>query len=265
MAVRYWLMKSEPDVFSIDDLARDGVTPWEGVRSYQARNLLRDELRVGDGVLFYHSSTQPPGVAGIAEVVHESYPDRTAFDPKSPYFDPKSTQDNPRWFVVDVRFVERFPAVVPLAVLHMTPGLENMVVLKRGMRLSVQPVTEDEWRIVVALGRATREAPVAEALAARNKAPGKAAGKAPGRKTKSSASKATASQSKSTSKAPARKATSKAPARKATSKAPARKATSKAPASKAPARKATSKAPARKATGKTPARKATPRQPAARA
>lgn len=154
MAKRYWLMKSEPDVYSIDHLARDGVTPWEGVRNYQARNLLRDELHVGDGVLFYHSSTQPPGVAGLGEVVHESYPDRTAFDPKSPYFDPKSKKDAPRWFVVDVRFVEKFPAVVPLAVLHETPGLEDMRVIKKGMRLSVQPVTDEEWNIVVALGRA---------------------------------------------------------------------------------------------------------------
>ena len=158
MAKRYWLMKSEPDVFSIDHLARDSVTPWEGVRNYQARNLLRDEIHVGDGVLFYHSSTQPPGVAGLAEVVHESYPDRTAFDPASPYFDPKSTPDAPRWFVVDVQFVERFPAVVPLAVLQKTPGLEDMRVTKKGMRLSVQPVTAEEWDIVVALGRAARPA-----------------------------------------------------------------------------------------------------------
>lgn len=158
MAKRYWLMKSEPDAYSIDDLARDGVTPWEGVRNYQARNLLRDELRVGDGVLFYHSSTQPPGVAGLAEVVHASYPDRTAFDPASPYFDAKSTPDTPRWFVVDVRFVERFAAVVPLAVLQTTPGLEDMRVTKKGMRLSVQPVTADEWDIVVALGRAAGSA-----------------------------------------------------------------------------------------------------------
>ena len=158
MAKRYWLMKSEPDVYSIDHLARDGVTPWEGVRNYQARNLLRDEIHVGDGVLFYHSSTQPPGVAGLAEVVRESYPDRTAFDPASPYFDPKSTRDAPRWFVVDVRFVERFPAVVPLSVLHETPGLEDMRVIKKGMRLSVQPVTPEEWDIVVALGRAASPA-----------------------------------------------------------------------------------------------------------
>ncbi len=225
MAVRYWLMKSEPDVFSIDDLARDGVTPWEGVRSYQARNLLRDELRVGDGVLFYHSSTQPPGVAGIAEVVHESYPDRTAFDARSQYFDPKSTNDDPRWFVVDVRFMERFPAVVPLAVLHTTPGLEDMVVTRKGMRLSVQPVTEEEWRIVVALGRATTEAPPTTAPAPR-KPTRRVAGKGKGKATST-------------------KAKGKAPAAKATS--------AKTPVAKG---KATSAKPP-VAKGKTPAAKAT--------
>jgi predicted RNA-binding protein with PUA-like domain len=225
MAVRYWLMKSEPDVFSIDDLARDGVTPWEGVRSYQARNLLRDELRVGDGVLFYHSSTQPPGVAGIAEVVHESYPDRTAFDASSPYFDPKSTSDDPRWFVVDVRFVERFPAVVPLAVLHATPGLEDMVVTRKGMRLSVQPVTEEEWRIVVALGRATTEAPPATATARHKPTPpragkrkatsAKAKGKAPAARAPATKGKAPAKVKAASTRAPVTKG--KAPAVKATS------------------------------------------------
>lgn len=219
MAVRYWLMKSEPDVFSIDDLARDGVTPWEGVRSYQARNLLRDELRVGDGVLFYHSSTQPPGVAGIAEVVHESYPDRTAFDARSQYFDPKSTNDDPRWFVVDVRFVERFPAVVPLAVLHTTPGLEDMVVTRKGMRLSVQPVTEEEWRIVVALGRATTEAPPTPAPAPRKPTPrvaGKGKATSAKAKGKAPAAKATSTRGKATSaKTPVAKG--KTPAAKATS------------------------------------------------
>jgi predicted RNA-binding protein with PUA-like domain len=239
MAVRYWLMKSEPDVFSIDDLARDNVTPWEGVRSYQARNLLRDELHVGDGVLFYHSSTQPPGVAGIAEVVHESYPDRTAFDPKSTYFDPKSTNDDPRWFVVDVRFVERFPAVVPLAVLHATPGLEDMVVTRKGMRLSVQPVTEEEWRIVVALGRATEAAPPAPAQhkptprpAGKGKATSATAkGKAPSATTPVTKGKATAAKGK----APAAKATAaKTPVTQ--SKAPAAKG--KAPAAKTTAARA---------------------------
>jgi predicted RNA-binding protein with PUA-like domain len=192
MAKRYWLMKSEPDAYSIDDLARDGVTPWEGVRNYQARNLLRDELRVGDGVLFYHSSTQPPGVAGLAEVVHESYPDRTAFAPASPYFDAKSTPDAPRWFVVDVQFVERFAAVVPLAVLQTTPGLEDMRVTKKGMRLSVQPVTAEEWDIVVALGRAAGSAAPEVMPAARSK------GTAARSKGTAARSKGTAARSKGT-------------------------------------------------------------------
>jgi predicted RNA-binding protein with PUA-like domain len=201
MAKRYWLMKSEPDAYSIDDLARDGVTPWEGVRSYQARNLLRDEIRVGDGVLFYHSSTQPPGVIGLAEVVHESYPDRTQFDPASPYFDPKSTPDAPRWFVVDVRFVERFAAVVPLAVLQATPGLESMLVTKKGMRLSVQPVTSEEWDIVVALGCAASSevAPVARSESTRAPTRSKGAGAAPRTPTRSKGAGAAP-------RAPARKA-----------------------------------------------------------
>jgi predicted RNA-binding protein with PUA-like domain len=196
MAKRYWLMKSEPDTYSIDHLARDGVTPWEGVRNFQARGLLRDEIHAGDGVLFYHSSTQPLGVAGLAEVVSESYPDRTAFDPASPYFDPKSTPEAPRWFVVDVRFVERFPAVVPLAVLHETPGLENMRVIKKGMRLSVQPVTAEEWDIVVALGRAGKPA---EPEAPRS-APAHAAASAPAadRKTRAGGKAKTGSKASAT-------------------------------------------------------------------
>lgn len=191
MAKRYWLMKSEPDAYSIDDLARDGVTAWEGVRNFQARNLLRDQIHVGDGVLFYHSSTQPPGVIGLAEVVRESYPDRTQFDPGSPYYDPKSTPEAPRWFVVDVRFVERFAAVVPLAVLQQTPGLERMPVTKKGMRLSVQPVTDEEWNIVLALGRAaTAEAPAAATGAKR---------------ATTGAKRATAPRSQGKSRQPARK------------------------------------------------------------
>ena len=190
MPKRHWLMKSEPDAYSIDDLARDGVTPWEGVRNYQARNLLRDEIHMGDGVLFYHSSTQPPGVVGLAEVVRESYPDRTAFDPGSPYFDPKSTPDAPRWFVVDVKLVERFPAMVPLSVLQATPGLEDMPVTKKGMRLSVQPVTSAQWDIVVALGRASTSStppatrsPGPEQSARKSAAGTRASAKSPGAKS----------------------------------------------------------------------------------
>ena len=152
---RYWLLKTEPGSYSIDDLARDGTTHWEGVRNYQARNLLRDDFHPGDGVLFYHSNAEPPGVAGVARVVRGAYPDPTALDPDSHYFDPKASPDDPRWFMVDISFEERFENLVPLATLKETPGLETMVVTTKS-RLSVQPVTEKEFEIVVALGRDKR-------------------------------------------------------------------------------------------------------------
>jgi predicted RNA-binding protein with PUA-like domain len=145
-------MKTEPDVYSIDDLERDGTTFWDGVRNYQARNFMRDEMRPGDGVLFYHSNADPPGVAGLAEVVRPGYPDHTARDPRSEYFDPKASDADPRWYMVDIRFVEKFPELVPLAVLRETPGLEAMLV-NRKSRLSVQPVTPAEFEIVARLGR----------------------------------------------------------------------------------------------------------------
>lgn len=153
MAKQYWLMKSEPDVYSIDDLRADGTCFWEGVRNYQARNLLRDQIKKGDGVLFYHSNARPPGVAGVAKVVRPGYPDHTAFDPESPYYDPKSDPESPRWFMVDVAFVEAFAEIIPLSVLQATPELDDMMVTKKGMRLSVQPVSPQEWKIVLALGR----------------------------------------------------------------------------------------------------------------
>lgn len=149
-----WLMKSEPDAFSIDDLARMGESPWDGVRNFQARNFMRDQMEVGDPVLFYHSSTNPPGVAGLAKVSAPAHPDMTAFDPKSHYHDPRSKIESPRWMMVDVAFVEKFPRLVPLAELRETPGLENMLVIKRGMRLSIQPVAPEEFDIVVTLGHA---------------------------------------------------------------------------------------------------------------
>ena len=149
----HWLMKSEPDVYSIEDLESDKTTCWEGVRNYKARNLMR-EMEVGDLVLFYHSNAKPPGVAGIARVGREAYPDRFSWDPASRYFDPKSTPDQPRWFMVDVEFVERFPRLVSLHTLKQTEGLEEMMVTKP-TRFSVQPVTPDEFRIVVSLGRAS--------------------------------------------------------------------------------------------------------------
>lgn len=148
---RYWLFKSEPGSYSIDHLEKDGRTFWNGIRNYQARNLLRDEVGKGDRVLFYHSNTEPPGVAGTAIVVRASYPDPTALDPESRYFDPKASEDDPRWFMVDVEFEKKFPTYVPLGTLKMTPGLEDMVVTTKS-RLSVQPVTAAEFRIVEALG-----------------------------------------------------------------------------------------------------------------
>lgn len=151
---RYWLLKSEPGSYSIDDLQRDGRTHWDGIRNYQARNLLRDEIAVGDEVFIYHSNANPPGVAGIARVVRAGYPDPSALDPESNYFDPRASKDDPRWFMVDVEFVEKFPTFVGLPELKGMPGLENMVVTTKS-RLSVQPVTADEFAIVAALGRET--------------------------------------------------------------------------------------------------------------
>jgi predicted RNA-binding protein with PUA-like domain len=148
---RYWLLKTEPTSYSIDHLEREGTTFWSGVRNYQARNTMRDDMKPGDGVLFYHSSTEPPGIFGLAEVVSEGYPDHTALDPDDHHFDPKSTPDNPIWSMVDIRFVRKFPQPISLAQLKATPGLEKMVVTQRGSRLSVQPVSAEEWKIVTAM------------------------------------------------------------------------------------------------------------------
>ena len=152
---KYWLMKTEPEVFGIDDLQEVASEPWDGVRNYQARNYMRDDMRVGDSVLFYHSSTKPVGVAGVARVCREAYPDYTAWDKDSAYYDAKSDPENPRWYMVDVEFVEKFPSFVSLKALKDSPGLKNMMVIRRGMRLSIQPVTAAEFRIVVKLGRRT--------------------------------------------------------------------------------------------------------------
>jgi predicted RNA-binding protein with PUA-like domain len=145
-------MKSEPDAYSIDDLAADGHTHWDGVRSYQARNLMRDEMEIGDRVLFYHSQLKPPGVIGLAEVVKEAYPDHTSWDPDSHYFDPKSSPEAPRWFMVDIGFVEKFDRLVSIDEMREYPELQDMVLLKRS-RLSVQPVTEGEYGFIVDLAR----------------------------------------------------------------------------------------------------------------
>lgn len=152
--MKYWLMKTEPGCFSIDDLAAlpGGVTSWDGVRNYQARNFMRDGMSVGDQILFYHSVTNP-SVVGIARVASESYPDHTAWDPMDRHFDPKSTRERPLWFMVDVQFVEKFTQPVPLASLRGVRGLEKMELLKKGSRLSVMPVTEEEFMIVCRQGR----------------------------------------------------------------------------------------------------------------
>jgi predicted RNA-binding protein with PUA-like domain len=156
--MRYWLMKSEPDVFGIDDLERapGRTTGWEGVRNYQARNSLRDDFRVGDRAFFYHSSCEVPGVAGVVQVVRAAYADPTQFDAKSEYYDPASTRDAPRWFAIDVQLERRFDSVITLPELreHAAGALRDMVILKRGNRLSVTPVTAAEWRCIVALRRA---------------------------------------------------------------------------------------------------------------
>lgn len=145
----YWLMKSEPEECSIDDAlaAPDQTVPWTGVRNYQARNFMRDTMRVGDGVLFYHSSCAVPGIAGFAEVVSAPYPDPTQFDPGSPYYDPKSERAEPRWMLVNVRATRRI-TILTLEALRAAPALADMAVLKRGNRLSITPVTREEWRVI---------------------------------------------------------------------------------------------------------------------
>ncbi|TFG65622.1 MAG: EVE domain-containing protein [Gemmatimonadales bacterium] len=148
---RCWLMKTEPNTYSIDHLERDGRTHWEGVRNYQARNLMRDEMKQGDRVLFYHSSAGPPGVVGEARVVRAAYPDHFAQDPESAYFDEKASPKDPRWYMVDIEFVRKLPGFVSLETLKSAKGLEEMIVITKS-RLSVQPVTKDEFDIVCALG-----------------------------------------------------------------------------------------------------------------
>ncbi len=151
---RYWLMKSEPSVFSIDDLARakDGTTRWDGVRNYQARNFLRNEIAVGDGVLFYHSSADPPAVAGTARIVRAAYPDPTQFDPRDAHYDRESLRDDPRWYAVDIQFEGKFAREVTLPELRAARPLAKMELLRRGNRLSVQPVTAAEWKQILKMG-----------------------------------------------------------------------------------------------------------------
>lgn len=153
MPRRYWLMKTEPDVFSLDDLkaCRKQTEPWNGIRNYQARNYMRDDMRVGDGVLFYHSRTDAPGVVGICRIASGPRPDPVAWDPESEYYDPKASPENPRWCLVDVQFVAECPTPVTLKAIKEDPALADMLVAKRGQRLSIQPVTAAEWKRVLSL------------------------------------------------------------------------------------------------------------------
>ena len=148
----YWLMKSEPDAFSIDDLARAGTEPWSGVRNYQARNYMWKDMRVGDGVLFYHSNAKIPGIVGLAKVASKPYPDPTQFDPASDYFDPKAAPDNPRWYLVDVRFQRKLKRAISLDELRQhTLALADFALLNRGNRLSVLPVGAAQWQFILNL------------------------------------------------------------------------------------------------------------------
>ena len=153
MNKNYWLLKSEPSDYSIDDLKRDKKTFWHGVRNYQARNLLRDKIKAGDLILFYHSNADPSGIAGVAKVVREGHPDFSALDSKSEYYDSKATQENPIWFMVEIEFLEKFSHFVTLHELKSNKSLTGMMVTRRGSRLSVQPVEKRHFEIVRMLGK----------------------------------------------------------------------------------------------------------------
>ncbi len=147
----YWLMKSEPDAYSIDDLKRDGTEPWDGIRNYQARNMIRDDMKVGDEAIFYHSSCKVPAAVGIMRIASEAYPDPTQFDANSHYFDGKSDPENPRWLLRDVAFIRKLNRPVTLKELKTHPGLEEFQLNKRGNRLSIFPVTAEQWDIILGL------------------------------------------------------------------------------------------------------------------
>jgi predicted RNA-binding protein with PUA-like domain len=156
--IGYWLVKTEPESFSVDDFLRclKRTTHWDGVRNYQARNYLRDAMKKGQQVLVYHSNATPPAVVGLAHVVREAYPDPSAFDPSSPYFDPASKESEPRWFMVDIQLLEKFPHPLTLPELRQYPALNQMELLRKGSRLSVQPVKESEFKTIVQLAREQR-------------------------------------------------------------------------------------------------------------
>lgn len=151
--MNYWLMKSEPNAFSIDDLKNmpEQTEHWDGVRNYQARNMMRDQMKIGDQVFFYHSNCEVPGIVGIMEVVREGYPDHTAFDPQSKYFDPKSDPQNPRWIMVDIKYIRHTKRVISLAELKQCEKLENMQLVRKGNRLSIMPIQSDEWNYILSM------------------------------------------------------------------------------------------------------------------
>lgn len=151
--MKYWLMKSEPETFGIEHLKKrpKQTEPWDGVRNYQARNMMRDEMQVGDKAFFYHSNCAEPGIVGVVQIVKAGYPDTTALDPDSKYFDPKATPDNPRWYRVDVKFEQEFDDVISLATLKQYPQLDGMAVLARGNRLSITPVSKEHWQFICSL------------------------------------------------------------------------------------------------------------------
>ena len=151
--MNYWLMKSEPDVFGIDHLKAmpNKTEHWDGVRNYQARNMMRDDMKAGDQVFFYHSNCKEPGIVGIMKVVKAGYPDHTSWDPESKYYDPKSSADNPRWFMVDIKFARKFKRTITLNELKEQTRLEEMALVRRGNRLSIMPVTKKQWEIVLGM------------------------------------------------------------------------------------------------------------------
>ncbi|HHO69174.1 MAG TPA: EVE domain-containing protein [Gammaproteobacteria bacterium] len=151
--MQYWLMKSEPDVFGIDDLkqAPNKTDHWDGVRNYQARNMMRDQMKKGDRVFFYHSNCDEPGIVGIMEVVREGYPDHTAFDPQEKYYDPKSDPDNPRWYMVDVRYKRKLKRTIPLSELKQYEELQDCPLVRKGNRLSIMPITPEQWEFILSL------------------------------------------------------------------------------------------------------------------
>jgi predicted RNA-binding protein with PUA-like domain len=207
----YWLMKTEPSTFSLDDLRNSpgGVAPWDGVRNYQARNHMRDGMRLGDGVLIYHSSTEKRAIVGRARVAREAYPDHTAWDPNSDHFDPRSTPANPVWLMVDVAFEEAFPRPLLLDELHGVPGVADMMLLRRGMRLSVQPVTAEQFAAVLSYARGERPLPAPAKVAAAAKPKpksAKAGGRTAARKAKPTA-KSTARKKPASKSGGAKRAT----------------------------------------------------------